>query len=221
MALLAVDVGMQTVIVLFHGPQIVERWRVATQRTPTADDLAATLQGAAAARARPLAGRGGRDLVDRAGARPCRAEPSEQWLGPYRVAGVEHGHARADRQPGRGGPDRHPRQLWVVALRARRRPHRGRLSHLDELRRGVGERRVPGRVSAPGVEISMEALFGRAARLFKVVPQRRHGDRPQHRRGAAERRRLRLRGPGRRDRRSDAPSSAARRRRSRPAASPA
>ena len=35
----------QTVLGLFDGDVIVERWRVATQRHLTADDLASTLQG--------------------------------------------------------------------------------------------------------------------------------------------------------------------------------
>ena len=35
----------QTVLGLFQGSALVERWRIATQRHLTADDLASTLQG--------------------------------------------------------------------------------------------------------------------------------------------------------------------------------
>ena len=58
-----------------------------------------------------------------------------------------------------------------------------------------------GGVLAPGVAVSMEALFDRAARLARVefvAPPTR--DRAQHRARAAERRRLRLRRAGRRHR---------------------
>ena len=79
-----------------------------------------------------------------------------------------------------------------------------------------------GGVLAPGVEVSMDALFARAARLVKVdyvEPPTR--DRQDDGDRAPVRPRLRLRGPGRRHRRRD-PRRARRRRdrRSRPAASP-
>ena len=35
----------QTVLGLFEGSELVERWRVSTQRQVTADDLASMLQG--------------------------------------------------------------------------------------------------------------------------------------------------------------------------------
>ena len=61
-----------------------------------------------------------------------------------------------------------------------------------------------GGVLAPGIEISMDALFARAARLVKVdYAAPRVGDRQDDRRGAPVRARLRVRGPGGRDRRAD------------------
>ena len=57
---------------------------------------------------------------------------------------------------------------------------------------------------APGIEISLEALGRRGAQLRKVELMRpAHGDRQEHRGGAAVRRHLRLRLPGRRHRRAD------------------
>ena len=71
-----------------------------------------------------------------------------------------------------------------------------------------------GGVLAPGIEISMEALFARAARLVKVdyvAPATR--DREDDGRRAASRPRLRVRGSGRRDRRRASGASSRRRRR--------
>ena len=78
-----------------------------------------------------------------------------------------------------------------------------------------------GGVIAPGVEISMEALTERAAALPKIdLVAAALGDRQDDRRRDPLRRRLRLRRPGRRDRRAAcAPSWAPRPRRSPPAAS--
>ncbi len=62
-----------------------------------------------------------------------------------------------------------------------------------------------GGVLAPGIEVSMEALFARAARLTKVdFVGAREDDRCEHDRGAPVRRRLRLRRPGGRNRHAHA-----------------
>ena len=62
-----------------------------------------------------------------------------------------------------------------------------------------------GGVLAPGIEVSMDALFARAARLVKVdFAAPRDGDRQDHRRLPPVRARLRVRRPGRRHRHQDA-----------------
>ena len=56
----------------------------------------------------------------------------------------------------------------VAASSATGRRHRRRLRHRDELDIVSPEGEYLGGVIAPGIEISMDALFARAARLVKV-----------------------------------------------------
>jgi type III pantothenate kinase len=68
-----------------------------------------------------------------------------------------------------------PREVGPTGSRTRSRRASGtgagrrrRLRHLDELRRRLGRGEFAGGVLAPGIEVSMDALFARAARLPKV-----------------------------------------------------
>ena len=95
------------------------------------------------------------------------------------------------------------RLVNAVAAYDRVRGHvRGRrLRHRDHLRRRVGGGRVPGRDHHPGAEISIDALYERAAKLPKVELARAAvADRQVDRRRDPQRDRLRLRRPGRGDR---------------------
>ena len=65
-----------------------------------------------------------------------------------------------------------PREVGNDRMRTRSRPARaterhgrGRFRHLDGLPRRLGGRRVRGGRLAPGIEVFMDALFARAARL--------------------------------------------------------
>jgi len=165
--LLAVDVGnTQTVLGLFEGAELREQWRLATDRERTGDELGVLLQGLLDA-----------DAVD--GICLSSTVPTllrewqglaERWLeapllvvGPGTKTGIP---IRYD-DPREVGPDR-----IVNAVAARERHGApcivvdfGTSTNFDVVS-PAGE--YVGGVLAPGVEISMEALFARAARLVKV-----------------------------------------------------
>ena len=172
--LLAVDVGnTQTVIGLSMSGKIVDDWRMATVRHRTGDEIAGLLAGflslAASARARSI------DEVAIASVVP---RLTMQWIGdvreaPRRVAvrrRTRHAHRHAD-------PHEEP-------SRGRRRPHRQRGGRARDVRRrrassSTSARRrtstsssadgdYMGGAIAPGIEVSMEALTTRAAKLIKV-----------------------------------------------------
>ena len=116
--------------------------------------------------------RGGRDLplLDRAGPRPGLRGVRRE-LGPRAVARARardaHGDRRALRRPARGRPDR-----VANAVAARHRYGApcivvdfGTSTNFDVVSE-AGE--YVGGVLAPGIEVSMDALFARAARLFRV-----------------------------------------------------
>ena len=141
--------------------------------------------------------------------RPCRRSSrrtrASRSAGPRRrssssAAGGEQRDPDPLRRPapGRPRPDRERRRRLVAVRRA---VHRRRLRHLDELRRGRRRRRVRGAVLAPGVEISMDALFQRRAADQGRLRGAALGDREDDDGGAPVGPRLRLRRPGRRDRR--------------------
>jgi type III pantothenate kinase len=165
--LLAVDVGnTQTVYGLYDGDRLAEHYRIGTTPTQTADELAVTL----------------RALVDVAGLDGmvlCSSVPqlvteydafAERWanveilvLGPGVSTGVP---IRYD-DPREVGPDR------IANAVAARELHGtpcvvvdfGTSTNFDVVS-AAGE--FAGGVLAPGIEISMDALFARAARLPKV-----------------------------------------------------
>jgi type III pantothenate kinase len=165
--LLAVDVGnTQTVFGLFDDEELTDRWRVTTEPRRTGDELGITLSAFL-------------DLDDVSGICLSSTVPAlvrsyeefaERWahapllvLGPGTKTGVP---IRYD-DPREIGPDRIAN---AVAAYAR---HGGPCIVVDfgtstnfDVVSGAGE--YVGGVLAPGIEISMDALFARAARLTKV-----------------------------------------------------
>jgi type III pantothenate kinase len=170
--LLAVDVGnTQTVLGLFDGERLVESWRVATEAERTGDEVAALVvrllelrdlgfedvSGVALCSAVPLLVRAYEELAERYAQAPLMV------LGP----GVKTGIPVLYDDPREVGPDR-----IANAVAARERHGApcivvdfGTSTNFDAVS-AAGE--YVGGVLAPGIEISMEALFLRAARLTKV-----------------------------------------------------
>jgi type III pantothenate kinase len=165
--LLAVDVGnTQTVFGLYDGDRLGERWRIATEAQRTGDELGAllgdffdfeTLEGICLSSTVPR-------LI------PEYEHLAERWakvpllvIGP----GVKTGIPIQHDAPREIGPDR-----IVNAVAAKERYGApaivvdfGTSTNFDVVSPG-GE--YVGGVLAPGVEISMDALFARAARLVKI-----------------------------------------------------
>jgi type III pantothenate kinase len=170
--LLAVDVGnTQTVLGLFDGERLAEHWRVATEAERTGDELAALLSDLLALRGLgfddvsgiclsstvPLLARAYQELAER------QIEAPLLVLGP----GTRTGIPVLYDDPREVGPDR-----IANAVAARERYGApcivvdfGTSTNFDAVS-AQGE--YVGGVLAPGIEISMEALFARAARLTKV-----------------------------------------------------
>jgi type III pantothenate kinase len=170
--LLAVDVGnTQTVLGVFDDARLVEHWRAATEAERTADELAALLvrllelrdlgledvSGVCLASTVPLLIRAWEEV----GAR--YAEAPVLVLGPGTKTGIP---VRFD-DPRQVGPDR-----IANAVAARERYGApcivvdfGTSTNFDAV---SSEGEYVGGVIAPGIEISMDALFARAARLRKV-----------------------------------------------------
>jgi type III pantothenate kinase len=170
--LLAVDVGnTQTVLGLFEGEQLAEHWRVATESERTGDELGALvgrllelrdlgfeeITGVCLATTVPTLVRAYTEFADR------YAEAPLLVVGPGTKTGVP---VRYD-DPREVGPDR-----VVNAVAARERYGApcivvdfGTSTNFDAVS-AAGE--YVGGVLAPGIEVSMEALFARAARLTKV-----------------------------------------------------
>jgi type III pantothenate kinase len=165
--LLAVDAGnTQTVLGLFDGERLTEQFRVGTDRTHTGDELAVlirafvdleTLDGIVLSSSVP-------QLV-----REYEAF-AERWAGvPVLVLGPGVGTGMAIRydDPREVGPDRIAN---AVAVRERHGAPAvvvdfGTSTNFDVVS-AAGE--FAGGVLAPGIEVSMDALFARAARLPKV-----------------------------------------------------
>jgi len=165
--LLAVDVGnTQTVFGLYDGAELGERWRIATEAERTGDELGALL----------------RDFVDFStleGISLSSTVPrlireyehvAERWAkAPLLVVapGIKTGIPIQHDAPHEIGPDR-----IVNAVAAKERYGApaivvdfGTSTNFDVVS-PAGE--YVGGVLAPGIEISMDALFARAARLVKV-----------------------------------------------------
>src|SRR3954471_21848811 len=156
--LLAVDVGnTQTVYGLYDGDRLAEHYRISTTRTQTADELAVTL--------RALVG-----LPALSGMVLCSSVPqlvteyeafAERWAGVELLVlgpGVSTGVPIRYDDPREVGPDRIAN---AVAARARHgQPcvvvDFGTSTNFDVVNE-AGE--FAGGVLAPGIEISMDALF--------------------------------------------------------------
>jgi type III pantothenate kinase len=165
--LLAIDVGnTQTVLGLFAGSELKDHWRLATDRERTGDELGVLITGLVDA-----------DDVD--GICLCSSVPplsrayedvAERWLRAPLLAvgpGVRTGIPIRYDDPREVGPDRIANA--VGALERYGAPaivvDFGTSTNFDVV---SAEGEFAGGVLAPGIEISMEALYARAARLFTV-----------------------------------------------------
>jgi type III pantothenate kinase len=165
--LLAIDVGnTQTVFGLFSGDRLDEQFRVGTDRTHTGDELAVLLRAFV-------------DVSALDGIVLCASVPTlvreyelfaERWAGADLLVlgpGVPTGVPIRYDDPREVGPDRIAN---AVAVRERHGAPAlvvdfGTSTNFDVVN-ADGE--FAGGVLAPGVEISMDALFARAARLPRV-----------------------------------------------------
>src|SRR6476660_3257354 len=165
--LLAIDCGnTQTVFGLFDGAELREQFRVATDRAHTGDELAVLLRAFL-------------DLSALDGIVLCSSVPqlvreyqafADRWTGAELLVlgpGVSTGVPIRYDDPREVGPDR-----IANAVAARERHCMpavvvdfGTSTNFDVVS-AAGE--FAGGVLAPGIEISMDALFARAARLPKV-----------------------------------------------------
>jgi type III pantothenate kinase len=165
--LLAIDVGnTSTVFGLFDGGELTEHWRVATERHKSGDELGALyrsfldltgVDGIVLASTVPQLVRSYQELA----ARYTSAQLLE--LGP----GVKTGIPVRYDDPREVGPDRIANA--VAAADRYGAPcivvDFGTSTNFDVV---SAEGEYVGGVLAPGIEISMDALFARAARLRKV-----------------------------------------------------
>jgi len=165
--LLAIDVGnTQTVFGLFDGQRLIEQFRVGTDRSHTGDELAVLLRSFI-------------DLSALGGIVLCASVPTlvreyeafaERWAGAELLVlgpGVPTGVPIRYDDPREVGPDRIAN---AVAVRERHGAPAvvvdfGTSTNFDVVN-AAGE--FAGGVLAPGIEISMDALFARAARLPKI-----------------------------------------------------
>lgn len=165
--LLAADVGnTQTALGLYEGDRLDEHWRLATDSTRTGDELGVLLgglldvdvvDGICLSSTVPTLIREWERLADRWASAPLLV------VGP----GVKTGIPIRYDDPREVGPDR---IVNAVAAKARYGApcivvDFGTSTNFDVV---SPEGDYVGGVLAPGIEISMEALFARAARLVKV-----------------------------------------------------
>src|ERR671918_2925197 len=167
MALLAVDAGnTQTVFGLFDGERLSEHWRVATDARHTADELGVMLSA--------FLDLDRIDGICLSSSVPALLREYEQfaerWAGvPLLVLGpgVRTGMPIRYDDPREVGPDRIANAVAAKELYGA--PcivvDFGTSTNFDVV---SAEGEYVGGVLAPGIEISMDALFARAARLTKV-----------------------------------------------------
>ena len=165
--LLAVDVGnTQTVFGLYEGAELGEYWRIATEAQKTGDELGAlladfldfgSLEGMCLSFTVPRLIREYEHVAERWAKAPLLT------IGP----GVKTGIAIQHDAPHEIGPDR------IVNSVAAKEKYGAPAIVVDfgtstnfDVVSAAGE--YVGGVLAPGIEISMDALFARAARLLKV-----------------------------------------------------
>jgi type III pantothenate kinase len=164
--LLTVDVGnTQTVLGLYDGADLREHWRTATDAERTGDELSVLLAG--------LLDPDQVDGVCLSSTVPALVhaweELAQRWNVPLLLVGpgVKTGVPVRYDDPREVGPDR---IVNAVAAKARYGPpcivvDFGTSTNFDVV---SPDGEYVGGVLAPGVEISMDALFRRAARLFRV-----------------------------------------------------
>lgn len=170
--LLAIDVGnTQTVFGVFRGSDLLERWRVATEAERTADEIGALVDRLLGLRDLDFDRIGGVCLSSTV---PVLVREYVGFAGRYLNApilvvgpGVRTGIPILYDNPHEVGPDR---IVNAVAARARYGApcivvDFGTSTNFDAVS-SAGE--YLGGVLAPGIEVSMEALFSRAARLVQV-----------------------------------------------------
>jgi type III pantothenate kinase len=166
--LLAVDVGnTQTVLGLYDDVDLREHWRVATEAHRSGDELGALLTSLV----------GGLDRVggiSLSSTVPALVRAYEEFAARYTSArllvlgpGVRTGVPVRSDDPREVGPDRIAN---AVAVKARYGTPAivvdfGTSTNFDVV---SADGEWLGGVLAPGIEISMDALFSRAARLFRV-----------------------------------------------------
>jgi type III pantothenate kinase len=170
--LLAVDVGnTQTVLGLYDGERLAEHWRVATEAERTGDELGVVVGQLLELRDLGFEDVGGVCLSSTV---PPLVRAYEEFARDYATApllvlgpGTKTGIPIVYDDPREVGPDR-----IANAVAARERYGApcivvdfGTSTNFDIVS-AAGE--YVGGVLAPGFEISMEALFARAARLVKV-----------------------------------------------------
>ena len=165
--LLAIDVGnTQTVFGLFDGGALTEHWRIATERHRSGDELGAQYKG--------FLDLGRVDGISLASTVPQLSSSYHEFAGRYTDAellelgpGVRTGIVVRYDDPREVGPDRVANA--VAATERYGAPcivvDFGTSTNFDVVS-AAGE--YVGGVLAPGIEISMDALFERAARLRKV-----------------------------------------------------
>ena len=165
--LLAVDVGnTQTALGLYDGDRLAEHWRLATEPHRTGDELGAlfgrlldlgSLSGICLSCTVPRLVREYEELGERWAQAPLLV------VGP----GIRTGITMRHDAPREVGPDRIVNS--IAALERYGAPcivvDFGTSTNFDVVS-AAGE--YVGGVLAPGIEISMDALFARAARLLKV-----------------------------------------------------
>ena len=171
--LLVVDVGnTQTVIGLTDGGALVADWRIATVRHRTSDEMAGLLQGFFS-----LLGERLRDAVDEVAVASVVPRLTAQWvtmsekhlgLTPFVLGpGVRTGMRILLKNPAEVGADRIANA--VAGLESYGAPvivvDFGTSTNFDVVN---ADGDYVGGSIAPGVEVSMEALTTRAARLTKV-----------------------------------------------------
>jgi type III pantothenate kinase len=165
--LLAVDVGnTQTALGLYRKDELVDHWRLATERSSTADELGVLLAG--------LLDFEGVDGICLSSTVPVLIREWETLASKWAHAallvvgpGVKTGIPIRYDDPREVGPDR---IVNSVAAKARYGApvivvDFGTSTNFDVV---SPEGEYVGGVLAPGIEVSMDALFARAARLVKV-----------------------------------------------------
>ena len=166
--LLAVDVGnTQTVLGLYEGEELRDHWRIATEAHRSGDELGALL-------AALLPSLDHVDGVCLSSTVPALVRSYEDFVARFTSArllvlgpGVRTGVPVRSDDPREVGPDRIAN---AVAVRERYGAPAivvdfGTSTNFDVV---SADGEWLGGVLAPGIEISMDALFARAARLFRV-----------------------------------------------------